>query len=313
MKRLLQTALFATVLTVYSLPCPIYSNASTLFEEYFEDTNFASRGWYDNTNIELSTAEHISGSTRSAQFHFLKGATKPTSGSGIRKKIQATESLYISYWVKYSSNYTGSNRPYHPHEFMIMTNKNGDWDGPAYSHLTAYVEQNEFIPRLRLQDGQNINTAKVGANLIGVTESRAVTGCNGDAPGHGSQECYQDGGDWVNGNDWDGSKAYFAPGKWYHVEAYFKMNTVTNGVGQPDGILRYWLDGSKIIEHSNIYFRTGQNADMKFTTFIIAPYIGDGSPVDQTFWVDNLAVKTDVPSTVLPPLPPTGLTVTRGD
>jgi len=31
---------------------------------------------------------------------------------------------------------------------------------------------------------------------------------------------------------------------------------------------------------------------MRFNQFIIAPYIGDGSPVDQTMWVDNLTVAT---------------------
>jgi len=29
---------------------------------------------------------------------------------------------------------------------------------------------------------------------------------------------------------------------------------------------------------------------MKFNQFIIAPWIGDGSPVDQTFWLDGLVV-----------------------
>ena len=31
---------------------------------------------------------------------------------------------------------------------------------------------------------------------------------------------------------------------------------------------------------------------MKFNQFVIAPFIGDGSPIDQTFWIDNLTVAT---------------------
>ena len=38
--------------------------------------------------------------------------------------------------------------------------------------------------------------------------------------------------------------------------------------------------------------RTGENPDMKFNQFLIAPYIGDGSPVEQTMWIDNLTVST---------------------
>ena len=39
--------------------------------------------------------------------------------------------------------------------------------------------------------------------------------------------------------------------------------------------------------------RTGANPDMRFNQFIVAPYIGDDSPVDQVMWVDDLVVATD--------------------
>jgi len=39
-----------------------------------------------------------------------------------------------------------------------------------------------------------------------------------------------------------------------------------------------------------VLMRTAQHADMKFNQFIIAPWIGDGSPIDQTFWLDDLVV-----------------------
>src|SRR4030095_9860153 len=43
---------------------------------------------------------------------------------------------------------------------------------------------------------------------------------------------------------------------------------------------------------TNVIIRTGANPDMKWNQFLIAPYIGDGSPVDQSMWVDNLLVAT---------------------
>jgi hypothetical protein len=45
--------------------------------------------------------------------------------------------------------------------------------------------------------------------------------------------------------------------------------------------------------------RTGQYPDMKFNQFMIAPWIGDGSPVDQTFWVDDLTIATLRPTAEL--------------
>jgi hypothetical protein len=39
----------------------------------------------------------------------------------------------------------------------------------------------------------------------------------------------------------------------------------------------------------------------------MAPYIGDGSPVDQRFWIDDLTVATSRPAVPLPA--PAGLKV----
>jgi len=37
--------------------------------------------------------------------------------------------------------------------------------------------------------------------------------------------------------------------------------------------------------------------------------MGNGSPVDQTFWIDNLTVATSRPTTTLQPSPPANLQV----
>jgi len=62
-----------------------------------------------------------------------------------------------------------------------------------------------------------------------------------------------------------------------------------------DGVITYWYDGSQVMNYNNIVLRTGANADMKFNQFVIAPWIGDGSPVDQTFWIDDLTLATKRP------------------
>lgn len=278
------------------------SVSSTLFTENFENANFASRGWYDNTGLQLSSVEHITGSNNSVEFHFTQGATQPTSGGAIRKKFTETDSVYLSYWVKYSANWTGSNQTYHPHEFMLMTNKNGDWDGLAYTYLTVYVEQNEGEPLFAIQDGQNIDENRVGQNLVNVTENRSVAGCNGDSDGYGNGECYVAGSGHWNGKMWRAGSIYFQDtagayykNNWHFIEAYIKLNSISGGKGAKDGIIRYWYDGQLIIDHSNVVMRTAQNADMMFNQFVIAPWIGDGSPIDQTFWIDGLTVATGLP------------------
>ena len=267
------------------------------FQELFEDTDFNSRGWYDNTGLQLSGTEHIPGSSNSVEFHFNLGETTPTSGGAIRHKFTDTDEIYVSYWVKYSSNWEGSNRSYHPHEFLIMTNENGDWDGPAYTHLTAYIEQNEGEPLLSIQDGQNIDESNIGVDLTEVTENRAVAGCNGDSDGYGDGSCYLVGSAHRNGKQWRAGNIYFqdTPGlyyknDWHFIEAYFKLNSISGGIGIADGIMKYWYDSILIINHTDVMIRTGFHPNIKFNQFMIAPWIGDGSPVAQTFWVDNMTV-----------------------
>ena len=217
----------------------------------------------------------------------------------MRKKFSPTDEVYIRYMVKYSANWEGSNQSYHPHEFYLLTNLEGDWAGPAYTHLTAYVEQNEGTPLISIQDGMNIDTNNLGVNLTNTTENRAVAGCNGDSDGYGNGDCYVLGSSYVNGKSWRAGKIYFSdsPGTyykndWHQVEAYIKLNSIANGVGVADGIIKYWYDGSLIIDHQDVMMRTAKNPNMMFNQLLIGPYIGDGSPVDQTFWMDQLTVAT---------------------
>ena len=303
---------------LFSLPS--LSSGGTLFQETFDDANFASRGWYDG-GLLLSNTEHLNGSISSAEFFFKQGGTKPTSGGAVRKKFLETDALYVSYYVKYSADWEGANLPVGPHEFLILTNLNGDWDAPAYSHLTAYIEQNEGTPLLSIQDGQNIDEARVGQDLTSITEQRAVAGCNGDSDGYGDGSCYPvvaaQGMVHRNGKSWKAGAVYFqdTPGPsyksgWHFIEAYFKLNSVVNGKGVADGAIQYWFDGVLIIDRNNVMIRTGQHPNMKFNQFMIAPYMGDGSPIDQTFWVDNLTVATSRGTTgAAPPSPPKNLRV----
>ncbi|MEO8138277.1 MAG: hypothetical protein ABI742_01465, partial [Gemmatimonadota bacterium] len=79
---------------------------------------------------------------------------------------------------------------------------------------------------------------------------------------------------------------------WHKVEVYFQLNTIQAGKGQNDGIAQYWFDGQLLIDHQNVLFRTGSNPTMQFNQFLIAPWIGVGSPVAQTMWVDDVVVAT---------------------
>ena len=287
------------------------------FEESFEDANLGSRGWYDNTTVVITSSEHAPGdSTSSAQFTYNQGSQTPTSGGSIRKSFAETEEIYVSYYVKYSANWQGSNLPYHPHEFYLLTNLNGAWDGLSDTYMTAYIEQNEGVPRIAIQDSRNIDESNIGTNLTNITENRAAAGCNGaGGAAVGNDDCYQYGGPSDHRNEaiWTVNQVYFGDSAglyykndWHRVEAYLKMNTVTAGRGNFDGIVQYRFDGELIINHNNLLFRTAQNPNMMFDMLAIGPYIGAGSPITQTMWVDNLVVATSRMDDVRP-MPPSNL------
>ena len=281
---------------------------SILFMEGFEDNALAGRGWYDNTSMVTTTAQHLPTGTSAAEMHFTTGSTIPVQGTSARHLFPATSTLYVSYWVKYSSNWVGSGHPYHPHEFLILSDQDGDWDGPSVNWLTAYIEesyQNGGIPRLALQDNKAINTS-FGAppiNLVGVTESRSVAGCNGVVESNVATTCFNM-PPWYNDKELLAPQVWFQPtpgpgykGDWNHVEVYLQLNSVVGGLGVADGVMQYWFNGALVIDRHDILFRTGARPTIRFHQFLIAPYIGDGSPVDQYMWIDDLTVATGRPST----------------
>jgi len=279
---------------------PSPPSGTLLLSEGFDDAAISSRGWYDNTNPAISTsAPH--GGAGSLQFTWAVGGTVPSHGGAIRHKFTPTDRVYLRYWVKYSSNFVGSGQTYHPHEFHFVTNEDADYVGPSTTHLTAYVEvnyQNGNVPMMSMTDASNIDVSKINIDLTNVTEQRAAAGCNGSSDGY-RVSCYQLGSEWKNEKIWRGPGVAFQPnpgpgykGDWNMVEAYYQLNSIVNGKGQKDGVAQYWFNGQLLIDHHDIVFRTGAHPAMQFNQLIIAPYIGDGSPAAQSFWVDDLVLAT---------------------
>lgn len=276
-------------------------SGDTLLVETFENSSAGARGWYANESPTISTTEHHSG-VGSLQMAWQAGGSLPVNGVSLRHLFTATDRIYLRYWVKYSSNFVGSGLNYHPHEIQFLTDKDDMWIGPSATHLTAYVEhnwQNGGVPRLALTDVLNIDQTKILQDLTNVTENRAVAGCNGESDGYPTG-CYLFGADHYNEKVWLGSGPVFSntPGSpgyknnWHKVEVIYQMNTVVGGKGQNDGVAQYWFDGQLKIDLHNVLLRTGANATMKFNQILLAFYIGDGSPVAQTVWIDDLVVAT---------------------
>ena len=274
--------------------------STVLLTEAFEDNNGGARGWYANTSPPISTVEHHSG-VGSLEEHWQQGATLPDNGVSLRHLFTATDRLYVRYWVKYSANFVGSGQLYQPHEITLLTDVDDMWIGPSATHLTGYIEtnwQNGGIPVLQTTDALNIDVNNINVDLTNVTESRATAGCNGNSDGY-TTGCYQLGSEWRNSKEHRASQPVFTntPGPsykndWHKVEVYYQMNTIANGKGQNNGVAQYWIDGALKIDLHNLLIRSGAHPTMKFNQILLAYYIGDGSPIAQTIWVDDLVIAT---------------------
>lgn len=138
------------------------------------------------------------------------------------------------------------------------------------------------------------------------TENRSASSCNGLIGYFDRRDCYPSSNSthgYYSSRSWAADSVYFRndPGPyykndWHKIETYFELNTIDAGIGIPDGKIRYWYDGQLLISSDNILFRTGAHPDMLFDQLFYGPYIGVGSPVDQTWWVDDLTLADGIPT-----------------
>lgn len=283
-----------------------------LLEEYFNDANFTARGW-DDTTTPAGTIE--SGTFRCA---FITSGTGCSGGRPGRHLLASdSDEIYMTFNLKLSSDFVGSHQTYHPHIFHLLSDQDAQYAGMAGNHLNVYVElgtpyysgNQNIYPLFNLQDSLHINQSYTqGQNLTAITESRAIGGCNGNSDGHTNtgtttQECYANPGPWGSGQFY-GNKWYVPPvgtpgaiitkNVWHNMAAHIKLNTVNGGIGQADGILKMWVDGVPVYDHSDLILRTGANPTIKFRRLAILPYISGNSPVAQSFWIDNLVITSQL-------------------
>ncbi|NNJ26369.1 hypothetical protein [Alienimonas chondri] len=76
-------------------------------------------------------------------------------------------------------------------------------------------------------------------------------------------------------------------GRWVCVEARAKLNTP----GQRDGLNQLWIDGRLEAERRDLDWR-GTFADRGINAVFLEAYWNNGSPVDQSRWIDNFVVST---------------------
>ncbi len=283
--------------------------AVTLLQEKFNDAALYTRGWFDGgSNNSTVVTDATRGSV--LQYSYLTGGSTPTTGA-LRKEFPDGDDITITYYIKYDANWKWTGLGYGPHEIYLLTNLDDRWIGPAKTHTTTYLEAVEGKQTIAFQDALNIDQNRIGTTLKGITENRSLFGCNGTSDSFPAGTCYGDAGNKINGKLWTASMPVISNGVWHAVKVRLKMNSIVNGVGVANGIMQYWLDGVPYIDNKNIMIRTGENPNMKWSTFMIAPYFHQGAKQNQKFWIDDINVTAGTSTADTSPAPPTGLRIVQ--
>jgi hypothetical protein len=196
-----------------------------------------------------------------------------------------------------------------------------NWN-PSNSYLTTYEEivwngtTGTGTAQLGLQDELNVDNNCIvfadgtynGCNgnpkTYVFTENRSVCSCNGIVGDLDQRDCFSypqsspSAGRWYSSRTWTKAGALTDANKtnWHYIEVYFAMNSVRNGIGVPDGKIRWVQDGVTLISYDHILLRTGAHPMAQFLKFLFGMYIGSpGAPVAETFWLDDLMVATARP------------------
>jgi len=233
--------------------------------------------WYDDFNGPpkaytesqgtLDTGEAFGGTGRSMRCFYAKGS----QGVGNRKvffgdspvgkvvnKGQHYEDVYWRIYVKHPYGWQGGG----PAKLSRATSMaSGKWAQAMIAHVWSSGEALTLDP------------------ASGVRGDRVVTTKYNDFPNLR----------WLGNKPASQFKLSSAAeaGRWVCVEARAKLNTP----GKKDGLNQLWIDGRLEAERKNLDWR-GSYTQHGINAVFLEAYWNQGSPVDQSRWIDNFVIST---------------------
>jgi hypothetical protein len=284
-----------------------------ILDEDFDDTLDA--GWYwddsaDHSDVVTSTGCE-SGHGNCLRWHWTAGQYKPdykSTGDWVtmRHALETAGEIFIRYRVKFDSGWQGSGESFHPHLILFPSDEDSAYCPLAANILQTYIEFGADAnspytvrPVFGFQDLYRTNdtdcaTLPTPCDLSSTTEERSTFECNQPvSPTPTAESCYASGNYWYSAALWKQTDFAVTKGVWHQDEIYIKMNTISESVGQADGIYKRWIDGQLVTNYTNMLLRTNEYPDLTWGYIVFAPYFGSppgGSPIEQTMWIDDIEI-----------------------
>lgn len=259
------------------LPTALSAQTAT-FEQWSDEHTFSGSNWssegftpnsystplgFDDGRAKVDNSQKKSGS-KSLRIKFPNGKAG-TSDSGVNFPLSFTgrNEKYMSYWMRFDGGFDwgGDSDPVYEGGKLP-----GFAGGSFCSGGSSCSGTNGFTSRLMWRNG--------GRGVLYLYHM--------DKPG-----TY---GDDIQLKKSDGSNYFFPKGQWVHVAMRVKMNTVSNGSANYNGVVQVWINGTRMHSRTNYRFRTNGNKvdNLFFSTF----HGGSGSEWapsrDNYIWFDEV-------------------------
>lgn len=249
---------------VMSVPQPHASHSATIWYDDFDGEPQS----YSETEGPLVDREAFGDSGRSMLSHYPQGSRgignrkvffgdSPT-GKVVRRG-ERFDDIYWRIYIKHQAGWQGGGPAKLSRATSLVAS---DWSQAMIAHVWSSGDALTLDPASGVRDGQVVTTRYNDfANLRWLGNRPASSFAL-----HSTEES----------------------GRWVCVEARAKLNTP----GQKDGLNQLWIDGRLEAERRDLdwrgtYDRHGINA------VFLESYWNDGSPVDQSRWIDNFVIAAE--------------------
>lgn len=256
------TQLIYLVLCLACLPAGLSAQTGT-FENWNDGHQFTGSNWsnegftpagwgtaygFDNGRAEVDNAEKKVGSKSLRITYPANVSGVFESGTNFPLNFTSRNEKYMSYWVKFDPEFDWGGDPTRDLEGGKLPGLAG---GGLCSGGQNCTGTNGFTARLMWR--------KAGKAVIYLYHLDKA----------GSY------GDNIELKKADGSTYFFPKGQWVHVAERVKVNTVTNGSANYNGVIEIWINGVKMHSRSNYRFVT--NGDKVDNLFFSTFHGGSGS------------------------------------
>lgn len=279
----------------------IPTKGARIFYEPFENTSWSARGWWDDGSSGNAVVNAGGQSGNAVTWAWSQSAATPTGWGTMRNSFTASSEFLLEYYVRFATGWRGSGQDWHPHMIHVMSSADGDYSGMSSANSDLYFEAHtgtsspySIYPRAGHQDELRVNTnnGAVPNNLVSTTETRSANHCNTPytLSGATAYDCYSHSGNYYSANWWIAPSITIPANTWTRITAYVKRNSFSGGAGNFDGIVKLWVGDQLAISSEQVLYAAGAYQSTTWNKVVLAPYIGDGSPISQTMYFDELAI-----------------------